>query len=579
MKKKSNILKKILCLTLAINIFLFSPIGSFIQGKNAYVYANTYSTISDDLLEQILIPLLISAGLVFNATSGIDDTVYKLEDWLYDLGLDYEMPEDPEDPDGPKITLSNVMATLATSKVIYNTVTGTFNKIVDIPDGFFDLVKNWVDSVFDPDTYYDYSSIGFHNITSLPFENVTIDDVDYTYFKYDVDSVPVYFYNEEFELLSGVEASTSGYDLILYKNTIKTYSFYSSGYLDSYIKLIVDSDVYYYVPLCCYYTDNVITGFSSKLLLEGGKYVEYGSSKIPYYYNNERIEDSTTIDFTSTTTIDGDTSIIDNTDYDWNNPYTDDKIIVLPIETDTDGTPEVDSDGYHKPSVTTQDWVDVTTTEVTEADPTGVDEPEEDEDTLTTILSYIKSIFRLDQAENTDSTNDTSTSTDGTDDSGGDDDDIVATDFDWGDDFPKFFKIFYIFIYFIAILILLLVKMLYLVFFSLTAIEANTALFDSYPTILEAITYVQNLTVGGLTITVQEVFEYVFTIFFFIFIIKQIRKLYDSFVYEEHERIRSETGIKSTENNENHNDNYKSHNNNVIFEDHRNDLDLKHRRH
>ena len=49
-----------------------------------------------------------------------------------------------------------------------------------------------------------------------------------------------------------------------------------------------------------------------------------------------------------------------------------------------------------------------------------------------------------------------------------------------------------------------------------------------------------------MSITVHQAFEYVFMIFFFIFIIKQIRKLYDSFVYEENQRTKVESGISGS---------------------------------
>ncbi|MPN03499.1 hypothetical protein SDC9_150729 [bioreactor metagenome] len=116
------------------------------------------------------------------------------------------------------------------------------------------------------------------------------------------------------------------------------------------------------------------------------------------------------------------------------------------------------------------------------------------------------------------------------------------TQFEWGD-FGKFFDIFFIFIYFIVILILILLKFLQVVFSNLPNIPPNPELFNNYPTILEGVNFIKNLKVGGLSITVQQAFEYVFLIFFFIFILKQIRKLYGAYVYEENERSKLESGI------------------------------------
>lgn len=108
----------------------------------------------------------------------------------------------------------------------------------------------------------------------------------------------------------------------------------------------------------------------------------------------------------------------------------------------------------------------------------------------------------------------------------------IPTDFEWGN-FRHFLDIFFIFIYFIVILILIILKFLQIVFVGIPNIAANTDLFAQYPNILEGVNYVKNLQVGGLAITVHQAFEFVFLIFFYIFIIKQIRKMYNAHVYEE----------------------------------------------
>ena len=107
---------------------------------------------------------------------------------------------------------------------------------------------------------------------------------------------------------------------------------------------------------------------------------------------------------------------------------------------------------------------------------------------------------------------------------------------DWGN-FKNFFDIFWIFYYLIIIAILLLVKFLAVVM-SILNIPPNTALFDSYPTILEGINYVKGLKVGGFNITIQQIFEYMFMVFFFIYIVTTLQKLYHSFTGVERQELR-----------------------------------------
>ncbi len=107
---------------------------------------------------------------------------------------------------------------------------------------------------------------------------------------------------------------------------------------------------------------------------------------------------------------------------------------------------------------------------------------------------------------------------------------------DWGN-FKNFFDIFWIFYYLIIIAILLLVKFLAVVM-DILSIPANTALFDSYPTILQGINYIKGLKVGGFNVTIQQIFEYMFMVFFFIFIVTTIQKLYHVFTGVERQELR-----------------------------------------
>lgn len=107
---------------------------------------------------------------------------------------------------------------------------------------------------------------------------------------------------------------------------------------------------------------------------------------------------------------------------------------------------------------------------------------------------------------------------------------------DWGN-FKNFFDIFWIFYYLIIIAILLLVKFLAVVM-DILSIPANTALFDSYPALLQGLNYVKSLKVGGFNITLQQIFEYMFMVFFFIYIVTTLQKLYHVFTGVERQELR-----------------------------------------
>lgn len=98
---------------------------------------------------------------------------------------------------------------------------------------------------------------------------------------------------------------------------------------------------------------------------------------------------------------------------------------------------------------------------------------------------------------------------------------------DWGN-FKNFFDIFWIFYYLIILAIIILLKF-FSIILSLMSIPANTALFDSYPTILSGLNYIKSIKVGGFNVTLQQIFEYMFTVFFFLYIVTTLQKLYHSF--------------------------------------------------
>ena len=108
---------------------------------------------------------------------------------------------------------------------------------------------------------------------------------------------------------------------------------------------------------------------------------------------------------------------------------------------------------------------------------------------------------------------------------------------DWGN-FGGLFDLFFIFYYLIVIAILLLIKFLSVVM-NILSIPPNTELFNSYPTMLDGLNYLKGLKIGGFTVTLQQIFEYMFMIFFFIFIVTTLQKLYHSFTGVERQELRA----------------------------------------
>ncbi len=537
---------KIISLVFAILFILISPITSYFSVNQ--VYAFTFeSAMESELMKQIMIPTLISAGLVFsgeNAINAAEEVYYDVKDWLYDQGFNWEFPEDPREPQGPKLKLGDVILGLTGGKVIYDAAIGKFKKIVEMPSGFFKLIKNWVDLKFDEGN--NASVPGFIHV---PYSRIELDGLSDGEDKI-LTTINLFGTSSTRHYLYAMMVYETGHIEFATWSTRETGEFVISGYkrkaagappprfLEARIRKsgapASSGNIlrnFYYYPF--YNNEDYKLGWGQLFYTTSFVNVSNPADLVDGYSNTY-----------------GTPEIVDNPNYDWNNPYTNSKTITIPIETDTEGNPEVDSDGLNRPSIGTEWWVDKQPHEVTESDPSGIPQPEipeipdTDDDTsiLITIGVLLQSLLRQitgirnDTANIADKANDISEGI-GNIGNGGDGTD-VPTDFDWGD-FKRFLDIFVIFIYFIVILILILVKLLAVVFFNLTSISANADLFNQYPTILAGVNYLKNLRVGGLSITVHQAFEYVFMIFFFIFIIKQIRKLYDSYVYEENERLRT----------------------------------------
>lgn len=497
-----KVIRRIIAMILIIFTILTSPLaGYFNIENNAYGSAAEFTaTLESDLFKHAIIPILISSGLVFKSKQAIDRTVSDTIEWLNDQGFDWK---DPDDPDGPN--LSEILKTMLKGTIIWSAVDQLYKDVIKIPDVIRDLIKHFVDENYDEGEIIEgkFERDGDYYVLSLPLG----DDIG-----------DVYFYTSENEV-------------------------YVCKRFSSYARLYYGGTYYEITNPIRFKLGDGKTDFRRR---------STGAYTLPFILVSiELLGKMYTVDG-SPTGVEGVENVIDNQNYDWNNNYTNEKHIPIPIKTDIHGNPVLDENGFYLPITTEPDiWIDVQPDEIPELDPSGIpqvlpedlpnvpDNPdEEDEDGK--ILVFLKNIFnkitgiRNDTATIVEKMPDTSTS--GTGGTGGIDTSI-PTGFEWGD-FRRFFDVIFIFIYFIVILILILLKFLEIVFFNLVAIPANADLFNQYPAILSGINYIKNLQVGGLSITVHQAFEYVFLIFFFIFIIKQIRKLYGAFVLEENERER-----------------------------------------
>ena len=537
-------IRKVIAIILIILTILTSPLaGYFNIENNVYASAAAFSdTLQSELFKQFLIPTLISAGLVFKNKEAIDEVVYDTIDWLYDQGFDWKPPEDPEGPN-----LYEMIKKMLKGTVLFSAGHKLYKNSIKIYDSFWELVSLFVRENYnvgendlvliykslDPDLYYlDTSNVVYnddllaHEFLSVPVPENALYLGLYYFNKYGDGK----FYDSRITL-----SDSNGFITFYSKKRAGWPNIDVKRYEEIHVSVNGGNTLHSF--LLNLYNNNVLFGQKAY-----GFYYFHTDNKV---FTEEEI--LSRIEIVSSKVI-GAPDIVDNPDYDWNNQYTGDKVIVIPIKTDIYGDLAKDDNGYYLPAIETEEWVDVQPEEIPQLDPSGIpqmlpedlpnvsDDPDED-DNDGKILVFLKNIFnkitgiRNDTATIVEKMPDTSTG--GT----GGIDTSIPTGFEWGD-FRRFFDVIFIFIYFIVILILILLKFLEIVFFNLVAIPANAELFNQYPSILAGLNYIKNLQVGGLSITVHQAFEYVFLIFFFIFIIKQIRKLYGAFVLEENERER-----------------------------------------
>ncbi len=535
-----KLMKRILALTIVFIMIISTPFYISENINNSpYVYAAASFTqiLGSELFKQTLIPTLISAGLVFNNKESIEKAAEDTIEWLKQQGFDWRPPNEP---DGPN--LEDVIKEMLKAVTLVSASYELGKGIVKIPKMFWKLIKSFVDDNYDEGQNGDI-----------------IEEQEYsTKFTKTLSKYRTIFQNGNEYLKirwTGVgEHSTS-------KGTL-TVTFPNGDVLfDSHETIPYP----YRIIETCYIDWN--TNWPGEVVVSdgGGLSVKW---TIPTDYN-PIVPD---INYP----VIGLESIVDNPNYDWNNNYTDSKDIPIPLEKDVYGNFKTDENGYYIPSIDTEDWIGVQPTEIPNLDPSGTPIPDippfpdienPDDDEQTGIMIYIGNILQTIVGQLSKIVEGVKTIVSNTNrllfntpnpvfdpitgeqidpetgevimpGSAGDGiigngiDTNIPTDFEWGS-FRHFLDIFFIFIYFIVILILIILKFLQIVFVGIPNIVANTDLFAQYPNILEGVNYVKNLQVGGLAITVHQAFEFVFLIFFYIFIIKQIRKMYNAHVYEE----------------------------------------------
>jgi len=519
-------IKKVISLVLIILFITLTPISSFLQIENNVYAISATLTFEDALHSEMFKHSIIAAMIGYGLTwSDADDVVGTFNDILADFetkGPDYKPPNKPDGPD-----LKQLVHDLLASASIAFTADGVYKNILAIDDMLADFIKHFIDENYDE---------GDNVHSNKPQNQGYINN---------------YFYE-----LNIIGENTTNIQVFIKINGSDENRMVNMPLTNQPGKVL---QLNFFDILNITKLDNTRAYVSFKVQykivdLSNGTYTLTPSNpgdKMQAF--NVGLDVYTESPFQETI-INGTNNIVDNPTYDWVNTQTQERTVVIPIEVDPlTGEPQKDENEIPIPGISTADWVGVTPEEIPNLDPHGMPytapvitpenplpvNPELPENpTLEqiqdfTIIEYLKNLFQTNKnaAEMQDPTVMGIPSADGTGNGGTG----TPTAFDWGD-FSKFFDIFFIFIYFIVILILILLKFLKVVFSSLPNIPPNTDLFNNYPTILDGVNYIKNLKVGGMSVTVQQAFEYVFLIFFFIFVLKQLRKLYGAYVLEEHER-------------------------------------------
>lgn len=333
--KFKRFLSLILCLTLMFQFYIF-------KYHEVTAEASDFAMPSDTYLKSVIAPLLVSAGLVFRSQQALDDTVQKVKLRIIQGGLDSTVPRPPNDPK-PSRTWKEVLTALATGYVVYDVATGLYKNVVSIGSDFFHFVKTWVDDNFKEGENIVYDN--FFRVSDLPL--VPYDSNTYKYLL-DFHFEKFYFYDINFIPVERFFLSTDGSGNLLYKN-------YNN------------SNTYTYPLKMC----QVIYNGQNRLYLKSGVSNVIMSKDISYV-SSFYIPLNSDVPDVSNVSIDGKENIVDNPNYDWNNQYTGDKTLVLPVETSPLGLPSFTPDGFPVPELSPDYMVNVNPDVIPEQNPTGI---------------------------------------------------------------------------------------------------------------------------------------------------------------------------------------------------------------
>ena len=185
-------LRKIICFILIILMTSLTPLSSFIAVQEVYA-SSTADIFESELLKQLMIPTLITCGLVFNTKESAEDIYQKLNDWMVANQMTIQFP-DPNDPHGPNINLRDALLVMAGGKLMWNEAKRTFNDVITVGNYIWNAIKSWVDENFNVGENVVYGD--FIDINDLPLvSNLSNEGVEV--FK---DSDNFYIYGENMEL-------------------------------------------------------------------------------------------------------------------------------------------------------------------------------------------------------------------------------------------------------------------------------------------------------------------------------------------------------------------------------------------
>ena len=339
---KKTILKRILALVIVFMMLISTPfyISENIN-NNPYVYAAATfeQSLESELFKQTLIPTLISAGLVFSSKESIEKAADDTIEWLKQQGFDWKPPDEP---DGPN--LEDVIREMLKAVTLVSASYEIGKGIVKIPKMFWELIKSFVDDNYDEGE--NYSDENFLNgyINGYAYE-ILIDGQG----TFNV-VIKIKINDGDYQNLANLFNASPGRTLYI-----------RSFNVSDIIKIDSTRVRVYYSYKYHVFKDGV---FDNEVFKEDNAIFNIGTT---VYEENPYPEEQY---------IYGTPGIVDNPNYDWNNNYTDNKEIPIPIETDVYGNFKTDENGYYLPSIDTEDWVGVQPVEIPNLDPSGTPIPE-----------------------------------------------------------------------------------------------------------------------------------------------------------------------------------------------------------